>query len=55
MDEVINTMKYYRNNIISHVAPYVKNGNVGDMDVSSLVNMTGELTDGIKDIAKIIS
>jgi len=26
-------------------------GNVGDMDISSLVNMSREVTDGYKDIA----
>jgi phosphate:Na+ symporter len=51
---VLEDMRTYRNNILSHVAPYVVNGNVGDMDVSSLVNMNGEITDCIKDIAKAV-
>lgn len=51
---VLENMRSYRNNILSHVAPYMKNGNVWDMDVSSLVNMNGEITDCIKDLAKVI-
>jgi hypothetical protein len=51
---VVEEMRSYRNNMLSHVAPYIVNGNVGDIDVSSLVNMNGELTDCIKDIAKAI-
>jgi hypothetical protein len=47
-------MRSYRNNILSHIAPYITHGNVGDMDVSSLVNMNGELTDCIKDISKVL-
>jgi hypothetical protein len=47
-------MRSYRNNILSHVAPYMTNGNVWDMDVSSLVNMNWEITDCIKDVAKVI-
>lgn len=49
--EVIAEVSEYRNNILSHIAPYVVKGNVGDMDISSLVNMLRELTDGYKDIA----
>lgn len=52
--DVISDMKAYRNGILTHVAPFVVNGNVGDMDVSSLVNMTGELYDCMKDIAKSV-
>ena len=51
---LIEDMRLYRNNILSHVAPYVVNGNVWDMDVSSLVNMNGEITDCIKDLSKVI-
>jgi phosphate:Na+ symporter len=51
---VIEDMRTYRNTILSHIAPYVIHGNVGDMDVSSLVNMNGELTDCMKSMAKII-
>ena len=47
-------MKQYRNTILTHVAPYVINGNVGDMDVSSLVNMTGELNDCVKSIERAL-
>ena len=54
MKEVSDAMKHYRNTILTHVAPYVINGNVGDMDVSSLVNMTGELNDCVKSIERAV-
>lgn len=53
--DVLDEMKIYRNNVLSHIAPHVINGNLGDMDVSSLVNMNGEISDCIKDISKAIT
>lgn len=49
--ETVSEISDYRDNILNHVAPYVVKGNVGDMDISSLVNMSREITDGYKDIA----
>lgn len=52
IDTVVDAMILYRNNLLTHISPYVIKGNVGDMDVSSLVNMTGELVDCVKDMEK---
>ena len=49
--ETIRDVSHYRDDILNHIAPYVVKGNVGDMDISSLVNMLREITDGYKDIA----
>jgi hypothetical protein len=53
IDTVIDDMRNYRNNILNHVAPYVINGNVGDMDLSSLVNLTTELTESMKNMSHV--
>lgn len=49
--ETIREVSEYRDNMLNHIAPYIVKGNVGDMDISSLVNMSREITDGYKDIA----
>lgn len=54
INQVISTITEYRNNILSHVGPFVINWNIGDMDASSLVNMTGELVDCIKSMQRAI-
>ena len=54
IDIVIEDMRTYRNNILSHVSPHMVNWNVWEIDVSSLVNMNWEITDCLKDLAKII-
>lgn len=51
---VVKDMKSYRNNLLVRITPFIINGNVWDMDVSSLVNMSGELADGMDDMVKII-
>lgn len=52
---LIQQVASYRDNILTHVAPHIIQGNVGEMDVSSLINMTREITDGYKDIANASS
>ncbi len=52
---VLADMKSYRNNILTHISPFVTNGNVGDIDVSSLINMNWELTECINDLGKSLS
>ncbi len=46
-------IKTYRNDIISRVSSMITNGNVWPMDLSSLVNMTGELVDVAKSNARM--
>ncbi|AKH33157.1 Na+/Pi-cotransporter [candidate division SR1 bacterium Aalborg_AAW-1] len=50
LSETIREVSSYRDDILNHIAPYIVKGNVGDMDISSLVNMSREVTDGYKDI-----
>ncbi len=50
LPQVIQQITQYRDNIITHVAPDIIKGNIWDMDISSLVNMTREITDGYKDL-----
>lgn len=50
--DVVRIAKDYRNTILTHVAPMIHQGNIGDVDVSTLVNMTGELVDCVKSLER---
>ena len=45
----------YRDNILERVAPFLHKGDIGELDVSSLINVTRELADEFKDIANAIT
>lgn len=52
---LVQEMTSYHDSILSHVSPFMKDGNIGEMDLSSLINLTRELSDGYKDIMKTIT
>ncbi len=54
LKEIIHEVNIYRDNILDRVAPFLHKGDIGELDVSSLVNVTRELADEFKDIASAL-
>lgn len=44
----------YRDDILTTIAPHIHKGNLGEIDISSLVNMVRELSDGFIDITQTL-
>lgn len=54
LEQLVQNFMQYRDDILTTIAPHIHKGNLGEIDISSLVNMVRELSDGFIDITQTL-